>query len=129
MTASSLTLPMTFMRRASSGYVGAVFDFTWRLVSSVEPVCENVEAPPRSATAVAVIANFVHQLILIDTTPPGIGRCPEVEKARRVPREGAPTRARCCASGRSQAIDPKRFNRRLQIAGRRLLEGRSSQRP
>src|SRR6267143_5804143 len=91
-TTSILTLPLTFIRRARSGYVGAVLDLTLRLVSSVEPVCENAEAPARRTTTMAVAANFVHLPVLIDTTPPGIRRCPEVEKARQVPWEGAPRR-------------------------------------
>jgi len=71
-----LDLAPTFIRLARSGYAEATLVLTLRLVSSVEPVCANPEAPEKMSTAVAASANFFHLLVLIDTIPPRIGRCP-----------------------------------------------------
>src|SRR4030088_2826416 len=85
MTTSIFTLPETFMRFASSGYMGAVLVLTLRLDSSVEPVWANPETPVRTSAVVVAIANFFHLLVLIDTTPRGLGSFPAVEKARGMP--------------------------------------------
>src|SRR6267378_7388985 len=76
MTTSILTLPATFIRFARSGYKGAVLVLTLRLDSSVEPDCANPEAPEKTSASVVATANFFHLLVLIDTTPQWIGRCP-----------------------------------------------------
>src|SRR5579863_628195 len=81
MTTSILTLPKTFIRRASSGYTGAVLLFTLRLDSSVVPVWASPVAPDKTTAAVAASTNLDHLLDVFDTTPPQDGRYPAGEKA------------------------------------------------
>jgi hypothetical protein len=47
-----------------------------RLDSSVEPDCAKPKTPEKTITAVVATAHFLHRLVLIDTTPPRIERCP-----------------------------------------------------
>src|SRR6202007_772710 len=92
-TTSILTLPLTFMRRASSGYIGAVLDLIFSLVSSAEPDCAAAEAPEKTTTAVAASTRFLSLLVLMDTTPRGNLDYPTWEKARVVPRRNRAERS------------------------------------
>src|SRR5262249_18688408 len=60
MITSILTLPETFIRRASSGYVGEVFVITFRLPSSVFDCCADAPDTNR-ATAANDIASRVQR--------------------------------------------------------------------
>src|ERR1700741_1666054 len=69
MMTSILTFPATFMRLASSGYVGETLVLTLRLPSSTEDDCPRACNPRIDDNAIPATI-FRIQLGLIDTNPP-----------------------------------------------------------